>query len=70
MKREDHMSHCCGVCKQAKSAFYMNNKRICLRCDELLLDIEIECEEEPVATPKRTVTLQIAGKKTTFRTNA
>jgi len=24
----------------------MNNKRVCMRCDELLFDIEIECEEE------------------------
>lgn len=23
----------------------MNNKRVCLRCDDLLFDIEIECDE-------------------------
>lgn len=24
----------------------MNNKTVCFRCDELLFDIEIECDEE------------------------
>jgi hypothetical protein len=37
--------HVCGVCGQDKSSYIMNNKRVCLKCDELLFDLEIECEE-------------------------
>lgn len=37
----------CSVCGTEKSHFVMNNKRVCMRCDELLFDIEIECEEMP-----------------------
>lgn len=35
----------CNNCGKHR-AFLMNNKKVCLRCDELLFDIEIECEEE------------------------
>lgn len=35
----------CNICKFPKSSFVMNNKLVCLRCDELMFDIEIECEE-------------------------
>ncbi len=38
-------NHVCGVCGKDKSPFVMNNKQVCLACDELLFDMEIECEE-------------------------
>ncbi len=38
----------CLVCGSQRSRFVMNNKRVCLKCDELLFDIEIECDDEPV----------------------
>ena len=61
----------CGACGKPRSPFILNNKTVCLRCDELLFDIEIECDEErttsakekmvsPGATVKRT--LQIVKK--------
>lgn len=37
----------CGVCQKDHSPFVMNHKRVCLRCDDLLFDIEIESDEEP-----------------------
>ncbi|MBI4405481.1 MAG: hypothetical protein HY537_15060 [Deltaproteobacteria bacterium] len=36
----------CSVCGKGKSEFVLNNKLVCMRCDELLIDLEIECEEE------------------------
>jgi hypothetical protein len=32
----------------------LNNKLVCMRCDELIFDLEIECGEdvEPIAEPK------------------
>ncbi len=35
----------CGVCGGPRSKFVLNNKRVCLKCDDLLFDLEIECEE-------------------------
>ena len=35
----------CGACGQPRSAYVMNNKSVCLKCDELLFDLEIECED-------------------------
>ncbi len=34
----------CKVCSKPHSKFVMNNKLVCLSCDELMLDIEIEEE--------------------------
>lgn len=36
----------CKICKRLSAKFIMNNKPVCMRCDVLLFDIEIECEEE------------------------
>ena len=41
------MANCCNVCEQPRSKFLMRNKPVCMMCDELLFDIEIECDEEP-----------------------
>ena len=35
----------CTICGQPRSAFVMNNKTVCMKCDDLLFDIEIECDE-------------------------
>ncbi len=32
----------------------MNNKLVCLHCDELLFDVEIECDEEVSGQPDTT----------------
>lgn len=37
----------CSVCGQPRSAFVLNNKMVCLKCDELLFDIEIETDDAP-----------------------
>ncbi len=38
-------THVCTICGKDKSPFVMNNKQVCFQCDELLFDMEIECEE-------------------------
>jgi hypothetical protein len=45
----------CTVCGKSKSRFIMNNKTVCMRCDELLFDLEIECEEVEVETKEKPV---------------
>ena len=35
----------CTVCGKDRSSYVLNNKTVCLRCDEILFDVEIECEE-------------------------
>lgn len=44
----------CQICGQSRRGFILNNKAVCLRCDELLFDLEIELEEVEVknAEPK------------------
>ncbi len=32
----------CKICNNELSSFIMNNRLVCLKCDELLFDIEIE----------------------------
>jgi hypothetical protein len=62
-------NHVCGICGKDKSHYVMNNKRVCLRCDELLFDIEIECEEMAQTASKDgtqtavTKTIRVADKK-------
>lgn len=36
----------CPHCGKPTSYFLNATKPVCARCDELLIDIEIECEEE------------------------
>ncbi len=47
-------NHVCSICGKDKSPFVMNNKQVCMRCDELLFDMEIECEEEIKVSTDRT----------------
>lgn len=35
----------CKICNNNISPFIMNNRLVCMRCDELLFDIEIERDE-------------------------
>lgn len=42
----------CRICKKNHSPFVMNLKPVCLECDELLFDLEIECDEETKTVPK------------------
>jgi hypothetical protein len=55
----------CLVCSKERSNFTMNNKRVCMRCDELLFDLEAECEEESTTGPKTTRTLEFVPKTLT-----
>lgn len=52
------MNSICTLCSKDKT-YYLDSKLVCLRCDELLFDIEIECEEtkvEAVETEKVEIT--------------
>ena len=53
----------CGVCTKERSKYLLNNKLVCLSCDELLFDIEIEMdpEEQPTASNERSP-LSLSGK--------
>lgn len=46
----------CKICGKEKSPFHMNNKLVCLKCDELLFDVEIECDENEVVKDPRSKT--------------
>jgi hypothetical protein len=52
----------CKVCGAPRSAYILNNKTVCLRCDELLFDLEIECEEEIPTMEERSPAKPEAGK--------
>lgn len=49
--------HGCSVCKSTLSQVLMNNRLVCFKCDELLFDIEIECDEKEIT--KETTTTSI-----------
>jgi hypothetical protein len=54
----------CGTCGEPVSPFLMNNKCVCLRCDELLFDIEIECDDHERRTTvgKPAVIVEVPAK--------
>ncbi|NBX91985.1 MAG: hypothetical protein EBZ49_07885 [Proteobacteria bacterium] len=56
--------HCCSVCKNQTSKVVMNNRFICFRCDELLFDIEIECDEKETIQEKTTPAVSTLSKGT------
>jgi hypothetical protein len=35
----------CKVCGNPKSHYVLNNRTVCLKCDDLVFDVEIECDE-------------------------
>lgn len=45
------MNSICTLCSKDKT-HYLDSKPVCLRCDELLFDIEIECEEIKIESEK------------------
>ena len=36
----------CKICGNPKSKYLLNNRVVCLKCDDLVFDLEIECDEE------------------------
>jgi hypothetical protein len=40
----------CKICGNPKSTYVLNNRLVCMKCDDLVFDLEIECEEEPSQT--------------------
>lgn len=36
----------CAICTNEKSNFFMGHRQLCFRCDELLIDLEMEIESE------------------------
>ncbi len=57
----------CGICCHARSMFVMNNKFVCLRCDDLLFDIELEMDEEEKVSKEsgNELVLKAASKRPT-----
>ena len=57
----------CGVCTKERSRYLLNNKLVCLTCDELLFDIEIEMEleDQPAASNERSPLTPTVKAKTT-----
>ncbi len=63
-------TNACGICGNAFPGYVMQNKLVCLRCDELTFDLEIECDQEMAAPtelprgtqPLRSVTITIPKK--------
>ena len=53
----------CNVCGQPRSAYIMNNKSVCLKCDELLFNLEIECDEEVAMVKEPKVTPAESSQK-------
>ena len=60
----------CKICRKTRSPFIMNHKQVCLACDELLFDMEIECDEEAkTATKDRPILILNMGSKATAAGN-
>ena len=36
----------CRICGGVRKGFFMKDKLVCMRCDELVFDMEIECDME------------------------
>ncbi len=53
----------CSVCGKEKSSFILNNKAVCLTCDELLFDLEIECEESDKFSTKEKAVTQVPATR-------
>lgn len=55
----------CKVCGTAKSPYVLNNKTVCLKCDDLLFDLEVECDEESKVTKFPAKTPEMDKEKST-----
>ena len=59
----------CTICGKQKPGFYLHNKSVCMRCDELTFDLEIELDEvvtkpQPKKDPTAKPTIRtISAKK-------
>lgn len=61
----------CTICTKSRLGYVLNNKLVCLSCDELTFDLEIESDEEPTVRfdrsvgtePKSIATLSMTLKK-------
>ena len=53
----------CTICGESRSPFIMNNKTVCMKCDELLFDIEIECEDGDLQKSDKKHTPHLPGKQ-------
>ena len=42
----------CKVCQKQLSNYVLNNKPVCLKCDEMLFDMEIESDDGDPALDK------------------
>ncbi len=38
----------CSICTNEKSLFFLGHRQLCFRCDELLIDLEMEIEEAAI----------------------
>lgn len=54
----------CTVCGQPRSSFILNNKTVCMKCDELLFDLEIETDDAPVVPATKRQDRSIGDKPT------
>jgi len=46
----------CSICKNPLSSVLMNNRWVCLKCDELLFDIEIESDQQEISKVQTVLT--------------
>ena len=44
----------CKVCGNPKSQYIMNNRSVCMKCDDLVFDLEIECDEDQNSNQTKT----------------
>lgn len=44
----------CKICGNPKSLYILNNRTVCMKCDDLVFDLEIECDEESNQNKNRT----------------
>ena len=43
----------CKICGKEKSPYILNNRSVCMRCDELVFDVEIECDDDYVSAQQK-----------------
>ena len=57
----------CKICGNPKSKFILNNRTVCIKCDDLVFDLEIECDE--TSTKKGTKEIEKTITPQTRKTN-
>ena len=57
----------CTICKREKSSFILEHKLVCLRCDELMFDLQLELEEDSaesaVKSQRREIERELAKQR-------